>query len=224
MPHEHALVSAPTGSGHIAVLDKDAAALLMCFRSPTSLADLSHRMSGWSLTRLEKMLKLFYVLGFLTTHDESQQNAGRLQQARLWDSNLSAWIHVTNSCNLRCSYCYLTKTSEHMSADTARRAVEAVFHSARKHGFKRVLLRYSGGEASMRGDSVMALHDHALQLARDYHIQLRGSLLSNGIFSPLVSLMTCVSARLGSGSHWMELGMTMIVSVHFLMVAHLSVW
>src|SRR5262249_55646235 len=52
----------------------------------------------------------------------------------------------------------------------------------RAHGFKRVLLRYAGGEASMRGDSVIAIHDYALQLARDYHIQLRGSLLSNGVF------------------------------------------
>jgi len=68
--HEHVLVCAPTSSGHIAVLDKDAVTLLMCFRSPTSLTDLAHRMPKWSLTRLEKMLKLFYALGFLVTHDE----------------------------------------------------------------------------------------------------------------------------------------------------------
>src|SRR5262249_28247796 len=61
-------------------------------------------------------------------------------------------------------------------------AVDAVFRSARAHGFKRVWLRYAGGEASLRGESVIAIHDYALQLARDYHIELRGSLLSNGVF------------------------------------------
>jgi uncharacterized protein len=175
--HEHILVCAPTGSGHIAVLDKDAAALLERLRSPTSLAELAYRVPEWSFTRLEKMLRLFYTLGFLATDDEPV-----LEAEREAESTLSAWIHVTNSCNLRCSYCYLTKTSEHMSDDTAKRAVDAVFRSARTHGFKRVMLRYAGGEASMRGDSVIAIHDYALQLARDYHIQLRGSLLSNGVF------------------------------------------
>jgi uncharacterized protein len=175
--HEHIFVCTPTGSGHMAVLDKDAATLLMCFRSPTSLADLAHRMPEWPFTRLEKMLKLFYALGFLISRDERV-----LKSEQETKDILNAWVHVTNSCNLRCSYCYLNKTSEHMSDDTARRAVDAVFRSARTHDFKRVLLRYAGGEASMRGDSVIALHDYALQLARDYHIQLRGSLLSNGIF------------------------------------------
>src|SRR5579864_4694172 len=45
-----------------------------------------------------------------------------------------------------------------------------------------------------------------------------------GCFSLLPSLMICASARLGSGSHWMELGRTMIVSVLLLMAAHLSAW
>jgi len=175
--HEYTLVCAPTDSGRIAVLDKDATTLLRRFRSPISLADLSRRMPEWSLTRLEKMLKIFYALGFLATHEERV-----LKPERATERILSAWIHITNSCNLRCSYCYLTKTSEHMSDNTAKRAVDAVFRSARTHGFKHVLLRYAGGEASMRADSVIAIHDYALQLARDYHIQLRGSLLSNGVF------------------------------------------
>src|SRR5579859_2704747 len=34
-------------------------------------------------------------------------------------------------------------------------------------------------------------------------------------FSLLTLLMTCVSARLGLGFHWMESETTMIVSVHF---------
>ncbi len=175
--HEYTFVCAPTGSGRIAVLDKDAVTLLQRFRSPTRLIDLVHRMPEWSFTRVEKMLKLFYALGFLAMHDEPV-----LKPEPEAERVLSAWIHVTNSCNLRCSYCYLTKTSEHMSDDTAKRAVDAVFRSARTHGFKRVRLRYAGGEASMRGESVIAIHDYALQLARDYHIQLRASLLSNGVF------------------------------------------
>jgi uncharacterized protein len=27
---------------------------------------------------------------------------------------LTAWLHVTNGCNLRCPYCYVTKSAEKM--------------------------------------------------------------------------------------------------------------
>jgi len=38
---------------------------------------------------------------------------------------LVAWLHVTNACNLRCTYCYLDKTDEAMSAETGYAAVDA---------------------------------------------------------------------------------------------------
>ena len=39
---------------------------------------------------------------------------------------LTAWLHVTNACNLRCPYCYVNKSAEGMDEPIGRAAVEAM--------------------------------------------------------------------------------------------------
>jgi uncharacterized protein len=94
---------------------------------------------------------------------------------------LAVWLHVTNACNLRCPYCFLDKTSEHLSSDTGRQAIDAVFRSALKHGMQRIRLKYAGGEPSLHMQHVTELHDYASQLAERHDIILDDILLSNGV-------------------------------------------
>jgi len=68
-----------------------------------------------------------------------------------------------------------------MSGETAYKAVDAIFRSAVNHQYKKVVLKYAGGEASLQLKQVMAIHDYASQLAHQYGIQLEAILLSNGV-------------------------------------------
>ncbi len=104
-------------------------------------------------------------------------------QALRWENpeTLTVWLHITNECNLRCSYCFLHKTPDEMTDETARRAVEAIFRSAVRHHFKRVKLKYAGGEASLHFNQVLATHDYAERLAKSHSLELEAVLLSNGI-------------------------------------------
>ncbi len=169
------VVCNPTGTGHIAVLDEDAVDLLERFRFPTSLSALC--MEEKVLGQASAAVSFFYKMGFL--QNVAQASAISMQER---SQTLNAWLHVTNACNLRCDYCYLDKTSESMTDDTAKSAVDAIFRSAVKHHFERVRLRYAGGEASLQGERVIALHDYALTLAQQHNIDLRASILSNGVF------------------------------------------
>ncbi|RMD92256.1 MAG: hypothetical protein D6814_17180, partial [Calditrichaeota bacterium] len=72
---------------------------------------------------------------------------------------LMAWLHVTNACNLRCSYCYLHKTNVSMPPSVGRQAIEAVFRAARQHGYRKIKLKYAGGEATLNLPLVLELHD-----------------------------------------------------------------
>jgi uncharacterized protein len=94
---------------------------------------------------------------------------------------LVAWLHVTNACNLRCTYCYIDKTDQAMSADTAFAAVDAVLRSAQHHGYKRVLLKFAGGEASLNLALVEQMQHYAQVQAELAGIELRGVVLSNGV-------------------------------------------
>jgi uncharacterized protein len=171
----YSLVCHPTGTGRIAVLDQDALDLLECFRSPRALSSLhiEEEFPG----QASAAVMLLYELGFL--EDLAHASTSSMQEK---PQTLSAWLHMTNACNLLCSYCYVDKTPEAMSDDTSRRAIDAIFRSASKHHFKKVHLRYAGGEASLQSERIIAVHDYASMLAQQQNIGLHASLLSNGVF------------------------------------------
>lgn len=93
---------------------------------------------------------------------------------------LSAWLHLTDRCNLRCSYCYLPHVKEDMSSETGRASIDAVFRSAQLNGFKQIKLKYAGGESLLRFPLILELHSHAEKLAHEHGISLEEVVLSNG--------------------------------------------
>lgn len=94
---------------------------------------------------------------------------------------LTAWLHVSNACNLDCPYCYVRKSSERMSLATGRGAVAAVFRTAAERGFRQVKLKYAGGEATLHFALIRQLHDYAAALADRSGISLREVILTNGV-------------------------------------------
>lgn len=174
---DHWLVCHPTGSGQIAVVDQHVAALLERFRTPTTLLKAVEECSEYLPLSVERATIALHQLGLLNdVHSSSPFSEAQ------YNPTLTAWLHVTNACNLRCDYCYLHKNSEHMAGDTAYRAIDAIFRSAAKQHFKRVKLKYAGGEASLQMNHVMAIHDYATQLAQEKGITIGATLLSNGVF------------------------------------------
>jgi uncharacterized protein len=173
---DHWLVCNPTGTGQVAVLNCAAMHLFNQFQIPTSLNQARQVLADWSPELLETTVTQFIRLGLLeeVSNPVPGHQWGQAQ-------TLTAWLHVTNECNLRCPYCYLHKTPEDMSDDTARRAVEAVFRSAQRHRFGRVKLKYAGGEASLHIGQVLATHDYAAKLAHRQGIELEAVILSNGV-------------------------------------------
>jgi uncharacterized protein len=94
---------------------------------------------------------------------------------------LVAWLHVTNACNLRCTYCYLDKTDEAMEAETGRAAVDAIVRSALRHGYRAIKLKFAGGEASLNLALVWELHTYAQEQAAGAGLDLDAVVLSNGV-------------------------------------------
>lgn len=94
---------------------------------------------------------------------------------------LTAWLHITNACNLDCPYCYVRKSSAQMSEATGLNAIEAVFETAQRRSFRRVKLKYAGGEATLHFQLVRRLHQHARALAADTGLGLKEVMLTNGV-------------------------------------------
>jgi len=111
---------------------------------------------------------------------------------------LAAWLHITESCNLRCSYCYLSHGDTHMSFDTAKSAINATFKSASTHGFNRVKLKYAGGEPLLQFPLISEIHSYAKSLAKRHNMGLDGVVLSNGtlLTAEMAEVMQSLKIRL----------------------------
>ena len=94
---------------------------------------------------------------------------------------LVAWIHVTNACNLDCPYCYVRKSTMHMTEEVGYAAVDQIVASARNNGFRAIKLKYAGGEATMHFSLVQKLHSYAHELAQANELEIEEVLLSNGV-------------------------------------------
>lgn len=176
------LVCNPVGSGEIAILDSEAFSLFERFNSPTTLNHLLETNQGISATSLENAVTLLYNTGLLC--DAKHIPITRKEQA---PQTLYTWLHITNACNLGCEYCYIAKSSERMAEDTSRKAVDAIFRSAIRGNFKRIRVKYAGGEASLYLRRVLDLHTYAHQLAEQHRIAFSAYIISNGVaLSPRV--------------------------------------
>ncbi len=167
----------PLGQGGVAVFNRDVHDLLQAFSQPRSIAE-GMRAAG-DPPDGHRIAARLASLSLLESIDSTPR--ARFAQPR----TLTAWLHITNDCNLRCPYCFVDKTPDKMQIEQGQQAVDAVFRSALANGYRRVKLKYAGGEATLNFAVVCALHEHAQTLAERHDMDLEGVVLSNGVASSL---------------------------------------
>src|SRR6266508_4270069 len=171
---EHRLFFNPVGRGGVVIMNEPARRIFRRFQQPSTFNDVRE---GWPGPG-EEFLRTCRSLGQLEMiHPFEQPTRVEFHGG----SVLTAWMHVTNACNLRCPYCYVNKSAEGMDESVGRAAVEAVVRSAVEHGFPAVKLKYAGGEASLNHRLMLRLHAYAQELAAQHNLQLHATLLSNGV-------------------------------------------
>jgi uncharacterized protein len=188
LDHEHRVLFNPAGRGGVAVVNEPAHRIFRKFTEPAALRDAR---AAWpegydDVIRRLADCELIHRAG----HPPAPAFSG--------SQTLTAWLHVTNDCNLRCPYCYVSKSAEGMDAATGRAAVAAVFRSAVAHGFSAVKLKYAGGEASLNHSLVASLQAQARELASESGLELQATLLSNGVKLPraLVRMLAAEGVRI----------------------------
>lgn len=161
----HSIVLNPSSGNGVAVVNSVGRDTLDTFRKPRRLLPSDD---------VNLVLDMIYYGLLDVSRDQSESQLSSSPQI------LTSWLHLTDRCNLRCSYCYLPHVREDMSSETGRAAVDAIFRSAVRNGFKQVKLKYAGGEPLLRFPLIEELHTHAKRLSEINGIELEGVVLSNG--------------------------------------------
>ncbi|MGD8626539.1 MAG: radical SAM protein [Anaerolineae bacterium] len=174
MTKEFNLYFAPRGSGGVVVLNRVARRVLNTFSRPVSLAGATRALPDLSPADVHQAVHQLVDLALLCP-------AGR--QPALRDpgaTTLTAWLHVTSACTLRCAYCYAPRGTEKMTWPVGEAALEAIFRSAARHDYQAVKLKYAGGEPLLNFPLIRALQERAEVLAHHRGMGLRAVVLSNG--------------------------------------------
>lgn len=170
---EHSVLFGPLGNGGVVVVNDAALDIFRRFRRPCTVADVvrAEHEPDVAASVIERLVEQELL------HPPGSQPAPQFGSSR----ELTAWLHVTNACNLRCPYCYVHKSNEGMDHTVARDAVDSLVRSTVDHGFQSLRLKYAGGEASLNTAVLLALHDYATARCDETGLGLNAVLLSNGV-------------------------------------------
>lgn len=67
-----------------------------------------------------------------------------------YPKTLSLWLHVTDQCPMRCTYCHVEKRDEHMHDPVLNSLADMLVRTAQQKGLTEVTLRLAGGEPVLR--------------------------------------------------------------------------
>ena len=162
--HEFHVFLSPKSQNGASVLNQAAVDLLQRLNLP-----------GACIEQSEDMADDLFSQGLLEPLKQETEMENGLRS-----TTLAAWLHITDRCNFRCTYCYLPHKREDMSLETGYASIASLFRSAAIHNFEKVKIKYAGGEPLLNYPLILALHDYAKDEAKRLGMVLEEIILSNG--------------------------------------------
>jgi uncharacterized protein len=171
---DYTVALSATGA-HIVALDGPADCLFSYLDTVSSVQAL-RQVAPWPNGVTEQVIALLLAVGILSSPQKR-----RLSAVQDSSTTLTAWLHLTNRCDLCCQYCYVTRNGQQADLATARRAVDAIYRSALAHGYSCVKLKYAGGEPTLNLEALWAAQQRAEVLSAQTNISLETVMLTNGV-------------------------------------------
>jgi uncharacterized protein len=183
----HWVIFVPDQAGLPVVIEKWMHNVLYQFREGARVSDIiinlqeSKRMPE-SFDKIFPIIGYFKEKGFLRTKPFTlpYQKSDDYQQRK--PIAFAVWLHITNNCNLNCSYCFVKKDIQKatISPEIMQRTASAIAYTAKKHKVKTVHIKFAGGEPTLAMDVMEYFQEQLLRNVENTGIQIQTSILSNG--------------------------------------------
>ena len=170
----------PHGHSALAILSQAAAALLDAADGRT-VSDIVSELAPQPGPYRDALIASLPVLidnGLVTGPDVSQRKPAPAERT------FNLWVHVTNQCNLRCPYCYVHKSEDHLAEPAAQRILDTIEATAASGRVDRIHVRYAGGEPMLRLDAMRRFHQAATERCKRHGVRFSAAILTNGTALP----------------------------------------
>ncbi len=175
------LVYNPLSTKGIIILNKEAAFLYKLINNRRTIKEIfliaKKKDPNIKYTDIINILKNF-VYSEIAYFDKTKNKLNFLFKKPI---HLGVWFHLTNQCNLRCTYCYVWKTNDKMSKEIAQESIKKIIESAKKNNFKKITIKFSGGESLLVFSQLLEIVSLGRKLAKKAKIEIDFVILTNGI-------------------------------------------
>jgi uncharacterized protein len=108
----------------------------------------------------------------------SDQYSKEIRQSHKRRGTLACWLHITNNCNLACSYCYIHKYPGEMSLETGKLTILKMVESCINNNMDGIEIKFAGGEPLLRFNFIKELVDYSQQFKDQVNVKY--SIVTNG--------------------------------------------
>ena len=133
----------------------------------------------------------------------------------LWSSDITSlhlWIHTTNECNLRCSYCYIHTLGkrDYIKPETIQKICDSICSTVETRHLLSVYLRFAGGEPLLKiqlwKDAIINLKNRLNTINCELHIAFLTNLvkLEDDTLNFLVQSKSHISVSLDGLGHFQD--------------------
>lgn len=168
------------------------------------------RSLPWARTSPGKLIDIMISLakcGILNLGKEFSQHLAA-QRALQTRRSMTVWLQMTDSCNLRCSYCYVSKRPTHMDIGIAKTLISKIAKECQQAGYDSIRFKFAGGEPTIRWTTIKELIDWARSDLETTALRISFLILTNGTFLPpdlidyVVSGMVDIAISLDGVEQW----------------------
>jgi uncharacterized protein len=165
----------PLGFGGITIIDFESLVLIgLCDGKHTIkqiIAELSENAPEEIITAIRTLAEreVLWISDYFTQG---------LHDPLIFKESISCWMHLSNSCNLACSYCYIHKSPGDMSLETGKLIIDKIIKSCQANNISKINLKFAGGEPLLRFDLLIKLAGYSQKMSAG--IDFTYTILTNG--------------------------------------------
>lgn len=172
------LVCKPLDMRGLALLDSQSADIFNRCNGRYDIGEISN-LTGYPKDYTARVVGDLWKSGFVNISGRLLQNHSEANQRSF---GIDSWFHLTNNCNLSCSYCYIHKTRRgSMSREVAFNAINGLVETAILHNRSKILIKLAGGEPLLKFPLIKKIVAYGREVGAKRGIEIRFHLVTNGI-------------------------------------------
>lgn len=177
----HHLLFAPDAAGLPVLVTERVVRLLQRFNSGATVGEVmsSAASAVGDFDSAVTAIGFLEERGFLRSEPDPPTYA--ISAPKRLPTEMTVWLHITNSCNLGCYYCFVRdKTPGHIDQRTLNCALDRIVSTIQANGLRRVTIKLAGGEPTLAIGLMEHVYDYILARTNTAETDVRFAVLTNG--------------------------------------------